>query len=104
MRGRKWPEATKAARVESMRGFRHTDASRQRIKDAIAHMTPEAVELRNRKIGEANKTSKSPEGIKNIVEAAVRRLKDPSLAEQRRQASLKSWETRRANLAQKGNK
>lgn len=59
MRGRHWPEGTKAARVEAMRGFKHTDESKAKIKAALAKMTPEARKLKNQRIGEANRAAKA---------------------------------------------
>ena len=39
----------------------------------------------------------SEEGRAAIAAASLKRLRDPALAEQRRQSALKMWETRRAN-------
>lgn len=33
MRGRKWPEATKAARLEVMRNFKHTEETKKRLSE-----------------------------------------------------------------------
>ena len=95
MRGRKWPEATKAVRVEAMRGFRHTEESKARIKEALASRSDEAKRLQRERMRKPH--TMSEEGRAAIAAASLKRLRDPALAEQRRQSALKMWETRRAN-------
>lgn len=101
MRGRKWPEGTKAARVEAMKGFTHTEASRQRIKDALAARTDEEKALQAQRSSEARRgQKKTPQAAANIAAASLKRAKDPLLAEARRQNLLKGWETRRLKASQ----
>lgn len=101
MRGRQWPEGTKASRVEAMKGFAHTDESKKRIKDTLASRPAEAKRLQAQRSADARRGKpKSPEGAANIAAASLKRAKDPALAEARRQNLLKGWETRRAKKAQ----
>jgi group I intron endonuclease len=96
MRGRQWPEATKAARVEAMKGFKHTEVSRGRIKDALASRTDEEKAAWAAKIGAANSKPMSAEGAARIAAATLKRMQatDP---EARKQNVLKGHATRRAN-------
>lgn len=96
MRGRKWPEATKAARVQAMQALGVSPETRRKMMEGLAAMPPEAKRLHRERIGLAQRKPKSEQGRKNIGEATAKRLKDPALAEQRRAASLKAWVTRRA--------
>lgn len=96
MRGRQWPEETKAARVEAMKGFTHTDESKKRIKNTLASRPAAAKRLQAQRSADTRRGKQvSPEGAKAIAAASLKRLQDPTLAEDRRRATIKGWETRR---------
>jgi group I intron endonuclease len=100
MRGRNWPEATKAARIEEMKTRRMTEEQKTKISEL------KKAEWSNPEIHEARSASmrkpKSKEGAANIAAASLKRLRDPDPAqvEARRQNLLKGWETRRNNKRQ----
>lgn len=99
MRGRQWPAETKAQRVEAMKGFKHTDESKKKIKEALARRSAEDKRLQRERIGAANRKPLSEAGRKAIAAANRRRLQDPDpeQVEARRQNALKGHATRRAN-------
>lgn len=77
MRGRQWPAATKAARVEAMKGFKHTDESKKRIKDALANRSDE--EKRSQRENMRKPHTFSEEGRAAVAEAARKRMNDPEV-------------------------
>ena len=99
MRGRQWPEETKAARVEAMKGFRHSEESKERIRKAKKEQwaNPE----QRAKIAASQRCPKSAEGAARIAAASLKRLQDqsPEQVEARRQNLIKGWATRRAKKA-----
>lgn len=99
MRGRKWPEETKAARIEAMKQFTHTDESKKRIKDALAGRSDEEKRLHRERNGAAHRKPLSEAGRAAVAAATRRRLQDPDpiQVEARRQNVLKGHATRRAN-------
>ena len=97
MRGRTWPETTKAARIAGLKGRTHSDVTRATISERKRAQWADP-EIRDR-MTQSQRVQKSPEGAANIAAASARRLHDPALAEARRQATLRAWETRRSRVA-----
>ena len=101
MRGRSWPEATKAARIEEMKTRKISEKHKARISEV------KLAEWADPAIHEARSASmrkpKSKEGAANIAAATLKRLRDPDpiQVEARRQNLLKGWETRRNNKRQR---
>lgn len=97
MRGRKWPEGTKAARLEEMKGRRHSEEVCKQISRDKKEQWADPEQ--RKKMTQAMRVPKSTQGAANIAAASQRRRQDPALAEARRLSVLKAWETRRANKA-----
>lgn len=100
MRGRKWPEATKAARIEGLHRP-HTDEAKVKISEIKKKEweNPITHEIRSASM----RKPKSKEGAAAIAAASFKRLHDPDpvQVEARHQALLKGWETRRKNKAER---
>lgn len=96
----KWPEATKAARVEAMRGRTPTPERCKQI--SVDKKAQWADPAQREKMMTAQRVPKSAEGAANIAAASLKRLRDtsPEQVEARRQSLLKAWETRRAKKPQ----
>ena len=95
MRGRKWPEGTKEARVEAMKGRTMSENNRadQSVRKKAEWADPATHEARSASM----RKPKSRDGAANIAAATAKRLHDPDpvQVELRRQNVLKGWETRR---------
>jgi len=88
MRGRKWPEATKPARVERARAYKATDETKQLLAEnqSAAWANPE----QRKKMMEAQRRPKSKEGAANIAATTRRRYEDP-LAREKQAERMKRW-------------
>ena len=102
MRGRTWPEATKAARIEAMKALGVSADTRKRMQEGLDAMTPEAKRLQRERIGDANRRPLSPAARDAVATANRRRLNDPApeQVESRRRNVLKGHATRRAKKLQ----
>ena len=102
MRGRKWPEGTKAARIEEMRNRRASDETKARISEAkkAEWADPEAHE----RMAKSMRKPKSLEGAANIAAATARRYENPEARRKTAQATKDTWAARREKYGPTGRK
>lgn len=102
MRGRKWPEATKAARVVSMCGRPMSDSNKasQFVRKLAEWADPATHEARSISM----RKPKSPEGREAIIQGLKKRYESPEAHKATAEATRKTWAERREKYGSTGRK